>query len=406
MTATWQAADGASSYDVQHRITSASWAVENIASIAGVTTTITNLGPGDYQVRVRSVGDEAGAWSAPETVTETGVTLGVPVIDLYIGDGSITVDWVAVPSATAYDVRWGITESGATTFSGSQQVTGATQYTIMMLTNDQEYGLQVRAVRNDVEGNWSTLLSGTPMVAAVAVLPTRGPTPQPPPPPDTCSEESGSNAICIDVLVHASPDVAGRSGFEDGEYGNANPTRFTIGDEAYRLIAFYSHADGMVLGFTGTTEACAAMQASLVRLEVGAEMYTSDRFSYSNGGCRVSVDANPFSGMLSETVKSVLRFHQAASIPGTTAGDDLHDTVCGAINDGLGQGWCVSLVTGIGMIMGGLLGLVFRSTITIILGGTIGAALGVGLSSGSLVIPIIIIMLVLGCGALFKIFRR
>ena len=144
----------------------------------------------------------------------------------------------------------------------------------------------------------------------------------------------------------------------------------------------------------------------MVRVVVGDKTYTSDLFGYANGGCRVNVDANPFRGMISDTVPTILRFHEAVMIPGSTVGDSLSDTVCRRINEGLGEGWCTPTVGGIFMIAGAIVGLIFMSPFTVILGGLAGLALGTGLASGSFLIPVIVVILTLGCGALFRIFRR
>lgn len=78
-------------------------------------------------------------------------------------DGQLSVNWIEVPGADSYDVRW---KSGTQAYSSSrlaEDIEGNT-YTIEGLTNGREYTVQVRAT-NAGNSAWAPERKRTPSVA-------------------------------------------------------------------------------------------------------------------------------------------------------------------------------------------------------------------------------------------------
>ena len=143
-----------------------------------------------------------------------------------------------------------------------------------------------------------------------------------------------------------------------------------------------------------------------IRDRIDGQETRSDEFSYGAAGCGIDFAGNPFNALLTEPVIMLLRFHVPPQNPGSTAGDSLTDTVCRMPTATLGEGSCIPVVTGIFMTGGAILGIFTGSPIGIILGGIMGLVIGVAISSGSVLITILLVIAILGGGALFKLFRR
>ncbi len=109
--------------------------------------------------------------------------VGRPAIDAR--DAALHVDWDAPgdggSAITHYDVQHRAGTSGAWT---STEVRGRTSTTISGLTNGTSYQVQVRAVNAKGDGDWSEIVTGTP-VAALGEPPGTSP-PGTAPPPLSC----------------------------------------------------------------------------------------------------------------------------------------------------------------------------------------------------------------------------
>ena len=111
-----------------------------------------------------------GANTDMHTVTVTKVTPpGQPTgLALTAAHESLTVTWTApTPTGTlditAYEVRYRRTGKSWKT---KRRSGGTLSYRIRSLDNDKEYEVQVRAVINDVPGQWSDSATGTPEAAS------------------------------------------------------------------------------------------------------------------------------------------------------------------------------------------------------------------------------------------------
>ena len=128
-----------------------------------------------YDVQVRAVeGTNQHAWSGTRSATPL-TTPGAPAIDsVSPGDRSLTVKWIAPTSdggaqVTAFDARY--IRSEATDKSDDQwtvvedawtSASGTLEYTVIGLTTDVQYDVQMRAVNAGGDGLWSTTETGKP----------------------------------------------------------------------------------------------------------------------------------------------------------------------------------------------------------------------------------------------------
>ena len=120
----------------------------------------------EYDVQIRAVTTEAGAWSA---TADGKPESNEP--DITPGDGALTVTW-EVPAAfdeadiTSYDLRYIETAATDRTDGEWDQKEiwtvgdGAREYVLTDLTNGTEYDVQIRAKTN-ISGAWSATATGT-----------------------------------------------------------------------------------------------------------------------------------------------------------------------------------------------------------------------------------------------------
>ena len=135
-----------------------------------LTATVTGLTNGvRYDVQVRTLRAESGAWSA--TTTGTPLVPGPTTTLIAAGDGAVTVEWEPPNVAegreiTAYDVRYIATNADETddanwTVEGEAWTSGPLRYLVTGLTNGASYDVQVRAVTT-TDAAWSTTSAATP----------------------------------------------------------------------------------------------------------------------------------------------------------------------------------------------------------------------------------------------------
>ena len=153
-----------------------------------------STGPGYYDtVNIEGCAPGGIGWLRVVNAAETElyaratIKVGVPPgkvgpLTVTPGNASLDVAWVA-PSAgdqpiTHYDLQYRAGTSGDWTLV--EDIT-LTSYTITGLTNDTSYQVQVRAVSEVGDGDWSETATGTPSAGAPSVSPSPGPgtTPRP-----------------------------------------------------------------------------------------------------------------------------------------------------------------------------------------------------------------------------------
>ena len=119
ISATWDAVDGATSYNLRWRESGGSFEAGNAATVTGTSAAITASGHGSWEVRVRGCN---AAGCGPEV--ERAVTLVAPpgelsnfTVSAEAGSLDILATWDALDGASSYNLRW--RESGGSFEAGN-----------------------------------------------------------------------------------------------------------------------------------------------------------------------------------------------------------------------------------------------------------------------------------------------
>ena len=182
LTLTWTApvgVTGITAYDLRHIETSAdetvdaNWTVVQDVWTAGaddLTDTIDGLDNGVvYDIQMRTVTTQDGAWSA--TTTATPLIPGPAIDAVLAGERALTVTWSAPAVATttaitAYDLRYIATSANENveanwTVEEDVGTRASLRHVLAGLRNGRSYDVQVRAVASTT-GAWSATTAGTP----------------------------------------------------------------------------------------------------------------------------------------------------------------------------------------------------------------------------------------------------
>ena len=173
LTVTWEPPSGAviTSYKVQWRTTGGSFTNSNtiLDNANARQATIPDLMNGTlYEVQVIAGSSDSGDSDPSDIMSGTpSTTPGAPAsTSVTPGDGSLTVAWTAPAETgganiTGYRVEWKLstTQSWAGASSATDNVS---PYTIMGLTNGNEYNVRVRAANLNGGGVWSSSMDHTP----------------------------------------------------------------------------------------------------------------------------------------------------------------------------------------------------------------------------------------------------
>jgi hypothetical protein len=144
-TLNWGSVSGASSYNVQWKLSSsATWTT--ISNIAGTTTNLSGLSAStayNYRVQSNCGGGNTSAYSANYSFTTTAVTsCGTPTnIIKTMTSTSCSMTWDAVPGALAYKLQWKV--SGASSWIVVNGIT-TNAYTFNSLTPNTTYKFQLQ----------------------------------------------------------------------------------------------------------------------------------------------------------------------------------------------------------------------------------------------------------------------
>ncbi len=166
----WNAADGAASYQLQRRITGGDWGSPMDVG-SGTTYTDSDLTPSttyDYEVRaVNAAG--MSAWSAVATVSTTAPTApDAPALTAAAGADKITLTWTAPASngadITGYDLD--VSDDGSDWNDLMMPAADATSYDHMSLDPGTMNYYRIRAMNSVGSGDWSAAMMAT--VAAMA----------------------------------------------------------------------------------------------------------------------------------------------------------------------------------------------------------------------------------------------
>jgi hypothetical protein len=146
-TLSWAAVSGATSYDVDYKLsTSSTWA----AAVTGTTSTSVNINGlssssvYDWRVKTNCSGSTS-AYATAQFTTAGTTTCGIPtgLTSTAITASAATVTWAAVSGAVSYDVDYKLSTSSTWVSTGA--ATASTSKTITGLTASATYDWRVRA---------------------------------------------------------------------------------------------------------------------------------------------------------------------------------------------------------------------------------------------------------------------
>ena len=137
--ASWTSVSGATSYELEEKTGSGSFA--NIYSGSGTSRNVTGKADGTYSYRVRACGGTCGDWSATATVS---VARGLTASPNPSSDGSYTVSWRAILTAESYQLYENgnlVYDSTGTSWSFTGKAAGTYKYTLEFceLIFDEEF---------------------------------------------------------------------------------------------------------------------------------------------------------------------------------------------------------------------------------------------------------------------------
>jgi hypothetical protein len=174
LTASWQAAEGASAYEVWAGTdTNPTLATKRGGDVTGLSSVITGLTNGTtYYVWIKAkntVGTSGFSPMATGTPSVFTVTPQAPTApSISIGNGLINITWQAVEGATAYEVWTGTSNSSASASKNGTDVSASLSVTIESLNNGTTYYVWIKAKNNVGASGFSPVASGKPIANAAA----------------------------------------------------------------------------------------------------------------------------------------------------------------------------------------------------------------------------------------------
>jgi hypothetical protein len=176
LTVSWQAVEGASSYEV--------WAGSNANptlvtkrgdDVSGLSAVITGLSNGTvYYVWVKAknnVGTSGFSPAASGTPSVFSVVPQIPVVpSVSLGNEQVTVTWTAVEGATAYEVWMNTVNNSASSSKNGDDISTALSATIDGLINGNTYYIWLKAKNSTGASGFSPAATGKPI--ANALVPT------------------------------------------------------------------------------------------------------------------------------------------------------------------------------------------------------------------------------------------
>jgi hypothetical protein len=174
ITVSWLAVEGAVSYEVWMGTIIDPVAAEkygnDVSSLSAVITGLTNGVTYYVWIKAKNNAGTSGfspiASGMPQEIDISEETPAVPVVSL--GDGQITVTWIAIPGATAYEV-WIAEENNLALAAKYGEDVSTSLFTVLdNLSNGTTYYIWVRAKNNISISEFSPSVMGKP-IADVAV---------------------------------------------------------------------------------------------------------------------------------------------------------------------------------------------------------------------------------------------
>lgn len=145
-TVGWTAVSGASSYNVDYKLSSASAWTNAATSTTATSVGLTGLTSGstyDYRVRSNCSGDSSSAYTSAQFTTTSTSSCTVPSgLTSSVTTTGATVSWSAASGATSYDADYKLNTSSA--WTNAATATTATSVTLSGLTSATLYDWRVR----------------------------------------------------------------------------------------------------------------------------------------------------------------------------------------------------------------------------------------------------------------------
>jgi len=169
LTLSWQAAEGANSYEVwagtSSNPTVATKRGNDIEGLSSVITGLTNGTTYYVWIKVKNTIGTSG-FSPMANGTPSGY-LGIPQSPVNptvsTGYGQLTVTWTAAEGATAYEVWVGTTNNSASATKNGADISASLSATISSLTNGTTYYVWLKAKNSYGASEFSSVASGKPI---------------------------------------------------------------------------------------------------------------------------------------------------------------------------------------------------------------------------------------------------
>ena len=148
LSATWDAVDGATSYNVRWRQSGGEFLSENAATATTTSHATTVSGYGDWEVAVQACNDDGcGAWAAQTVVVAAppAALTNLAVITL-AGSLNLSATWDAAEGATSYNVRW--RQSGGE-FLAENEATATTTSAAIAVSDFGDWEVEVKGCNDN-----------------------------------------------------------------------------------------------------------------------------------------------------------------------------------------------------------------------------------------------------------------
>jgi fibronectin type 3 domain-containing protein len=174
LTLSWSAAVGATAYEVWAGGSNDTTAAGKYGSdITGLSTVISGLTNGtQYYVWLKAKNDvgtsgfSPSAGGVPDGPTTPPAAPGTPAVS--IASGQITISWLAVTGAVAYEIWYGTSPSSASASQDGDDVTDSLSRTISGLDNGTPYYIWMKAKNELGTSIFSLVAEGKPIANAAA----------------------------------------------------------------------------------------------------------------------------------------------------------------------------------------------------------------------------------------------
>lgn len=153
----WTAVDGASTYQVDYKLSSAEQWTES-GKITRTEANISRLESNtSYDVRVKAIGaDKESEWSEVKTCTTQAIPVSAPAAVAAADGNAIVVSWPAVDHAVSYKVEYKLTAAAEYAVATT---TAELTYTISNLEYRTSYDVRVKTIGNGSESGYSQVIT-------------------------------------------------------------------------------------------------------------------------------------------------------------------------------------------------------------------------------------------------------